>query len=131
MNEAPQSEIVDQGDAKGEAQGFLRQPAPEDNSGRPLRPTVHLKRPQPIDRLPSRTSPPTTLDDAIEQERARMNRACSVLACLSHALLHQEDFEGDPDRPSFSDLAELAHDLVADATHRLDSLYIGHLRRRR
>lgn len=89
------------------------------------------ERPQPLNRLPGRDPPPATLDDAIEQERGRMNRACSVLACLSHALLYQDDFEGDPDRPSFSDLAELAHDLVADATHRLDSLYVGHLPRRR
>jgi hypothetical protein len=89
------------------------------------------ERPQPLNRLPTRDPPPTTLDDAIEQERGRMNRACSVLACLSHALLYQEDFEGNPDRPSFSDLAELAHDLVADAVHRLDSLYVGHLPRRR
>lgn len=89
------------------------------------------ERAQPVNRLPSRDPPPATLDDAIEQERGRMNRACSVLACLAHALLYQDEFEDGRDRPSFSDLAELAHDLVADATHRLDSLYVGHLPRRR
>lgn len=87
--------------------------------------------PQPLNRLPGRDPPPATLDDAIEQERGRMNRACSVLSCLSHALLNQDDFDDDRDRPSFSDLAEIAHDLVADATHRLDSLFVGHLPRRR
>jgi hypothetical protein len=89
------------------------------------------KRPEPIDRLPGREPPPTTLEEAIEQERGRMSKACAVLGCLKHALTYQEHFEGDPDRPSFADVAELAHDLVADATHRLDSLYIAHLPRER
>jgi hypothetical protein len=106
--------------------------APKRTRARARRPrAASPDRPQPVDRLPGRDPPPATLDDAIEQERGRMNRACSVLACLSHVLLYQDDFEGDPDRPSFSDLAELAHDLVADAIHRLDSLYVGHLPRRR
>jgi hypothetical protein len=90
-----------------------------------------LKRPEPIDRLPGREPAPITLEEAIEQERGRMNKACAVLGCLKHALTYQEHFDGDPDRPSFADVAELAHDLVADATHRLDSLYIAHLPRER
>jgi hypothetical protein len=100
---------------------------------RPLRrrPVASLKRPQPIDRLPGREPPPATLEEAIEQERGRMDKACSVLGCLRHALTYQEHFEGDADRPSFADVAGLAHDLVADATHRLDSLYIAHLPRER
>jgi hypothetical protein len=89
------------------------------------------KRAEPIDRLPGREPPPTTLEEAIEQERARMGKACAVLGCLKHALTYPEHFQGDPDRPSFADVAELAHDLVADATHRLDSLYIAHLPRER
>jgi hypothetical protein len=89
------------------------------------------KRPAPIDRLPGREPPPTTLEEAIEQERARMGKACAVLGCLKHSLTYQAHFEGDPDRPWFADVAGLAHDLVADATHRLDSLYIAHLPRER
>jgi hypothetical protein len=100
---------------------------------RPLRrrPATSPNRPQPIDRLPGREPPPATLEEAIEQERGRMDKACSVLGCLRHALTYQEHFEGDADRPSFADVAGLAHDLVADATHRLDSLYIAHLPRER
>jgi hypothetical protein len=89
------------------------------------------QRPEPIDRLPGREPPPTTLEEAIEQERGRMDKACSVLGCLRHSLTYQEHFEGDADRPSFADVAELARDLVADAVHRLDSLYIAHLPRER
>ena len=88
-------------------------------------------RPEPIDRLPGRYPRPTTLEEAIEQERGRMNRACSVLGCLRHALTYQEHFEGDANRPPFADVAELAQDLVADAIHRLDRLYIAHLPRER
>lgn len=88
-------------------------------------------RPEPIDRLPGRDPRPTTLEEAIEQERGRMDKACSVLGCLRHALTYQDHFEGDADRPSFADVAQLAHDLVADAVHRLDSLYIAHLPRER
>lgn len=100
-----------------------------DGDSSTARPTGARQRPEPIDRLPGRTPPPTTLEEAIEQERGRMDRARSVLGCLKHALTYQEHFEGDVDRPSFADVAELAHDLVADAINRLDSLYIGHLPR--
>lgn len=86
-------------------------------------------RAEPLDRLPGRAPPPATLEEAIEQERGRMEKARSVLGCLRHALTYQEHFEGDADRPYFADVAELAHDLLADAIHRLDSLYIAHLPR--
>lgn len=95
------------------------------------RKAAHQERPQPIDRLPGREPPPTTLEEAIEQERGRMGKACAVLGCLEHALTYEDHFEDDVDRPWFADVAGLAHDLVADATHRLDSLYIAHLPRER
>lgn len=95
-----------------------------------MRRTVAARqRPEPIDRLPGRDPRPATLEEAIEQERDRMDRARSVLGCLRHSLTYPEHFEGDADRPSFADVADLAHDLVADAINRLDSVYIAHLPR--
>ena len=57
------------------------------------------------------------LEKAIEIERSRLLRACSLLSCLAYAI---EDSRDRLDPSGASDVAHLARELVDEAAGRLD-----------
>ena len=58
------------------------------------------------------------LDALIETERRRLSHAEAILMCLSVALDHCEN----PNASGFSDAADAAANLIAEAVDRLDSV---------
>lgn len=70
-----------------------------------------------------------TLEGAIERERARLMRADSVLGCASLALEYGDN--ADPRRPYYSDVVDLARELVSESALRLDSVNLRPLMHRR
>jgi len=79
---------------------------------------------------PSTHEPPESLlnplHEAIEDERARLGKADSVLGCLSMALMDAEQ-GNDKDLPYFADVADVARKLVRKSINQLDSVRIGPL----
>lgn len=62
---------------------------------------------------------PENLEEAIEDERARLMRAHSILGCI--ALAMEGDDGVNPARPYYPDLIELARDLVNESINSLES----------
>jgi hypothetical protein len=79
---------------------------------------------------PPRVTLPEKLQEAIEAERGNLSKAESVLGCLTIALEY-----GDTEStsgPYYSDVAEVARDLVRQSINGLDSLILErHLARDR
>lgn len=63
------------------------------------------------------------LREAIEEERARLALADSVLGCLWIALEHAEECD-DQSVPSFADVAGLAREIVRESINKLDSVHL-------
>jgi len=64
------------------------------------------------------------LEDLIEEERGRLQKAEAVLECLQFALTYDDYFEPN-EAPSYSDVADVARGLIRTAVNHLDSLYVG------
>lgn len=67
----------------------------------------------------------SSLEEAIEQERERLQQADSILGCLHSSLELADEDASDP--PYYPDLVALARKLVREAVNRLDSIYLGKL----
>jgi len=66
-----------------------------------------------------KVSMPSSLEDAIEDERSRLMRAHSILGCVTLAM--EGDEGANLTRPYYPDLIELARDLVNESINALDS----------
>lgn len=62
------------------------------------------------------------LEEAIENERSRLQQAESILVC-AHIALENAD-EEDDDVPYYPDLVDMARKLVRETVHRLDWVYM-------
>ena len=68
-------------------------------------------------------APPTqSLSRIIEGERSRLTTAQSVLSCVREALAAAEDREQMP--CGYADVVNIAQQLVREAVHRLDSVFV-------
>lgn len=72
----------------------------------------------PAHNSPSNTMP-EALEDAIEDERARLMTAHSVLSCVTLAM--EGDDGGGKDGPYYPGLIGIARDLVNESIKRMDS----------
>ena len=64
------------------------------------------------------------LQELIEDERARLQTAEAVLACLHFARTYDDYFEPN-EAPSYPEVAQVAMGLIRTAVDRLDPLYVG------
>ena len=62
------------------------------------------------------------LEEAVENERARLSRAQTLLGCV-HAAMEYAEADTD-DTPYYPDLVDMARKLVREAINRLDSVYL-------
>ncbi|HEX5420636.1 MAG TPA: hypothetical protein VFY39_11600 [Gammaproteobacteria bacterium] len=76
----------------------------------------------PFQPNPARESPAAALEQAIEQERARLMKAHAVLGCIVLALDCERSNE--PGRPYYPVVVELARELVNESINGLDSVNI-------
>lgn len=74
----------------------------------------------PTASTPAARPAPEAIDVAIEGARARLMRARAVLDCTRFVLLYDDQLEGGPGRPSFSDAIDVARDLVDEVVDALD-----------
>lgn len=82
---------------------------------------THGGRPYPQDR--QLEGPQQTLIQAIEAERSRLTTAQSILGCLREALVASEQRHHiDCD---YADVATIAQQLVREAIHRLDLVFLS------
>lgn len=75
--------------------------------------------------LEERGGNPRTLEGVIENERARLSHAQSILSCLHAALRYAE--ETRVAEPGYAEVAGLVCRLLRESVHRLDSVYVAPL----
>jgi hypothetical protein len=96
----------------------------EAHSSRNINPQRSRPEPAGDGALTSEPSPPPIThasDAAIECARKQLMRTRAVLDCARFVLLYDDQLEGEQ-RPSFSDVIDVARDLVGSVTDALDSV---------
>lgn len=74
---------------------------------------------------PTLKAPAESAGGAIEAQRTQLRRACAVLDCVYFVLLYDDQFEGEAERPSYSDAVGVARDIVSAAMEGLDSVSLS------